>query len=537
MNLCPLENICRLCANSAKMLIGVFSPEGEKKHLERKIRMCLMITVSPSDDMPKQVCFKCVEKLDIAYDLYLMCNSAQTTIKRLLKFTQENSKPAPKSCFITECEKTERQLESYTPGQPLPNRGCFIESGPLSRRPVAPSGLSISTEVITTPQMVVSSPTTVQQNPAHFPASVVFTQSNSTQPSNQFQSVGQIRPAHLNPTIGQVRPAYQPQVPEYQSVGQIRPSHPIPTPEFQSVGQIIPAHSAQVPVFQVSGPSRSTFHVQMPEIQSVGQIRSNHSNQPSELQSVGQIRYSHPAQISEFESIGQIRNSHPTQMSEFQSVGQIRPAHPICTAEFQSVGQIRPAQPALTSTSGPNFSTNEVDSKSDILLKQAKQAVGEIKTPTKKASPVPKLPQISKNANSVVNSVKEPGNVVALQNSVPIIPEPLVAVCETGTKESVKAVSAVPSGHLVDNFDPLGDISEIKTISHDSGTSASKRPKHSNVEVACKYCGKLFSENVITLHQNLHLRVKFFTCVSCDKNFTTEAGLNRHKCESVEPGT
>lgn len=52
--------------------------------------------MSPSDDMPKQVCFKCVEKLDIAYDLYLMCNSAQTTIKRLLKFTQENSKPAPK---------------------------------------------------------------------------------------------------------------------------------------------------------------------------------------------------------------------------------------------------------------------------------------------------------------------------------------------------------------------------------------------------------------------------------------------------------
>jgi DNA-directed RNA polymerase subunit RPC12/RpoP len=46
----------------------------------------------------------------------------------------------------------------------------------------------------------------------------------------------------------------------------------------------------------------------------------------------------------------------------------------------------------------------------------------------------------------------------------------------------------------------------------------------------CQYCNKPFPENIIDHHRKLHFKKRFFSCITCGKNFRTEVGLDHHRC-------
>lgn len=80
-----LQFLCRLCARTDKSCVNVFSSDGDKFSIQKKIRLCLPVIVEEQDEMPRQICLSCLNKLESTYEFYTTCIYAQSTIKRLLK--------------------------------------------------------------------------------------------------------------------------------------------------------------------------------------------------------------------------------------------------------------------------------------------------------------------------------------------------------------------------------------------------------------------------------------------------------------------
>nr|CAD7407893.1 unnamed protein product [Timema cristinae] len=76
----------------AKALV-VFSSTAEDGEIE------VRISVKEDDNMPKQICLSCLNRLDSSYELYARCVSAQATIKRLLDAADKDI-PAPGSTHL-----------------------------------------------------------------------------------------------------------------------------------------------------------------------------------------------------------------------------------------------------------------------------------------------------------------------------------------------------------------------------------------------------------------------------------------------------
>nr|CAD7262391.1 unnamed protein product [Timema shepardi] len=80
---------------------------GSKKAKRRKIQVVENLTgndgdqfsVKEDDNMPKQICLSCLNRLDSSYELYARCVSAQATIKRLLDAADKDI-PAPGSTHL-----------------------------------------------------------------------------------------------------------------------------------------------------------------------------------------------------------------------------------------------------------------------------------------------------------------------------------------------------------------------------------------------------------------------------------------------------
>ncbi|XP_065338964.1 zinc finger protein 391-like [Cloeon dipterum] len=63
------EAVCRLCAGSEDVCIPIFSKDGDTR-LSEKIKRCLpMISVSQADEKPKQLCYHCLSKLELCFEL------------------------------------------------------------------------------------------------------------------------------------------------------------------------------------------------------------------------------------------------------------------------------------------------------------------------------------------------------------------------------------------------------------------------------------------------------------------------------------
>uniref|UniRef100_A0A182Q1H5 Protein krueppel n=1 Tax=Anopheles farauti TaxID=69004 RepID=A0A182Q1H5_9DIPT len=58
------SELCRLCANSNRPRVGIFTDEGRKKNIRQKIIVSLGITIKETDRLPKSVCATCVKQVE-----------------------------------------------------------------------------------------------------------------------------------------------------------------------------------------------------------------------------------------------------------------------------------------------------------------------------------------------------------------------------------------------------------------------------------------------------------------------------------------
>lgn len=59
--------------------------------------------------------------------------------------------------------------------------------------------------------------------------------------------------------------------------------------------------------------------------------------------------------------------------------------------------------------------------------------------------------------------------------------------------------------------------------------AASARSKDGDIIYKCKECGKILSTSYnLLIHQNIHTGARPYICPTCDKNFRSASGLNRH---------
>ncbi|XP_021922421.1 zinc finger protein 184-like isoform X2 [Zootermopsis nevadensis] len=64
-----LNQCCRICAQTTSALISIFGEEGLFRQLMSKLRYCLQIIVLENDDLPTAICWKCVSKLEVCFEL------------------------------------------------------------------------------------------------------------------------------------------------------------------------------------------------------------------------------------------------------------------------------------------------------------------------------------------------------------------------------------------------------------------------------------------------------------------------------------
>lgn len=133
----------------------------------------------------------------------------------------------------------------------------------------------------------------------------------------------------------------------------------------------------------------------------------------------------------------------------------------------------------------------------------------------------------------------------SLCSSSSLLPTSAVSVNGTATASPTTVVKSVSAGA----HDSVGEVKEqneicsIRTLKEESdsmivlvssstnspGASSENKPLKS--ETVCPYCHKDFPPDILIHHKVLHFRERFFTCIDCGKNFKTEIGLQKHRCE------
>ncbi|XP_071451700.1 serine-rich adhesin for platelets-like [Hetaerina americana] len=76
---------CRICGIKSKKSVKIFTRKGRGMGLEQKILKCCMIAVKRSDQLPKRVCFPCIDRLDDFSQFLLHVKQAQVKLRALLK--------------------------------------------------------------------------------------------------------------------------------------------------------------------------------------------------------------------------------------------------------------------------------------------------------------------------------------------------------------------------------------------------------------------------------------------------------------------
>uniref|UniRef100_A0A0A9XXN4 52 kDa repressor of the inhibitor of the protein kinase n=1 Tax=Lygus hesperus TaxID=30085 RepID=A0A0A9XXN4_LYGHE len=73
---------CRLCALPARNTVFIYSREGKNMMLAEKICASLPIKVKMTDNLPKQVCRPCIERLNATFYLVEICTAADDNFKK-----------------------------------------------------------------------------------------------------------------------------------------------------------------------------------------------------------------------------------------------------------------------------------------------------------------------------------------------------------------------------------------------------------------------------------------------------------------------
>uniref|UniRef100_A0ABD2WRT0 Uncharacterized protein n=1 Tax=Trichogramma kaykai TaxID=54128 RepID=A0ABD2WRT0_9HYME len=75
------SELCRLCSLKSNQQMPIFDKEGERRKLLIKIRSCIPAVISKEDSLPKNICQRCVYKLDMFYEFRLSCMTTDTVLK------------------------------------------------------------------------------------------------------------------------------------------------------------------------------------------------------------------------------------------------------------------------------------------------------------------------------------------------------------------------------------------------------------------------------------------------------------------------
>ncbi|XP_043579888.1 endothelial zinc finger protein induced by tumor necrosis factor alpha-like [Bombus pyrosoma] len=73
--------LCRLCSLKSSHQLQIFDKEGEQRQLLFKIRSCIPAVITKEDALPKNICQRCVYKLDMFYEFRVSCMTTDTVLK------------------------------------------------------------------------------------------------------------------------------------------------------------------------------------------------------------------------------------------------------------------------------------------------------------------------------------------------------------------------------------------------------------------------------------------------------------------------
>lgn len=72
---------CRLCASEHQLGVSLFGPEGVKLDLKSKIKTYLSINVCAEDELPNQLCYQCLYRVETFHSFKLTCIETDHTLR------------------------------------------------------------------------------------------------------------------------------------------------------------------------------------------------------------------------------------------------------------------------------------------------------------------------------------------------------------------------------------------------------------------------------------------------------------------------
>ncbi|XP_008216695.1 myeloid zinc finger 1 isoform X1 [Nasonia vitripennis] len=75
------SELCRLCSLKSNQQMQIFDKEGEQRQLLFKIRSCIPAVITKEDALPKNICQRCVYKLNMFYEFRVSCMTTDTVLK------------------------------------------------------------------------------------------------------------------------------------------------------------------------------------------------------------------------------------------------------------------------------------------------------------------------------------------------------------------------------------------------------------------------------------------------------------------------
>ncbi|XP_058789201.1 zinc finger protein 865-like [Phymastichus coffea] len=75
------DELCRLCSLKSNQHMQIFDKEGEQRQLLFKIRSCIPTVITKEDALPKNICQRCMYKLDMFYEFRINCMTTESVLK------------------------------------------------------------------------------------------------------------------------------------------------------------------------------------------------------------------------------------------------------------------------------------------------------------------------------------------------------------------------------------------------------------------------------------------------------------------------
>ncbi|KAL1517655.1 hypothetical protein ABEB36_001393 [Hypothenemus hampei] len=119
-----ISSLCRLCLVKDQVNIPIFEEQGDIRQIFLKISSCLPVKVSRDDNLPKNICDGCSNKLDLFYDFWSSSASAEKTLLSWLGETDAEEKIDTVAQQIAKSTEARVKLESEAD----PSADIFEES-------------------------------------------------------------------------------------------------------------------------------------------------------------------------------------------------------------------------------------------------------------------------------------------------------------------------------------------------------------------------------------------------------------------------